>query len=849
MITFHAILLIVATVPAAALKAVAVADMQSILELESETDAHLSADARIRAELSRMGVEFEHNAQRTELESSATLSPQDRVAAHATKYAAEFDADLDMTKVATEGMSVGVTFDMDTDFQPVSVLKVKKNGVLQEWNDAHPDKAVMVGDEVVRVNDIQWHANSQTFAERIKGQFLAAKHQTPGAKMTLTLHIQRPRRERATRYAAQREDLHRKLYSTEFMAEISMKGVLPRDPLHQAMGWRLNSSVDWQPVSIEKLRSIGLVARYNKEHPNMKILAGDEIIQVNHIQWHHSAAAFEERLSAQFKAQQKFEYEGPPGEKNVFKLYVRRPRSAEKDIPEDQVYTKYYTVNLTLVDAHNLGWHLNVSNDSDPITVDKIMRRKGHPIYNYNLANPTNMVQVGDSILRVNDVTWHSNTKKFAERIEKEFEKARPHATKGQIKDARYYTVNLTLVDSHNLGWHLNVGNDSDPVTVDKIMQKKGHPIYNYNLANPTKMVQVGDSILSVNDVTWHGNTKKFAERIDKEFEKARPHASNKEPQKATLELHLKRPLVQPSTSLAEDGGSSEDMSPHTSTLQLLMQRRLVQPIAKEWSVTLPAVDGESLGWQLSYSDEEFPLTVTKIRNDGAVFEYNQEHPDQRIVAGDNIVMVNDELWREDSSNFKMRVNELYTKSKKIGNITFFVRRPAGVRDTTNDLSADRPFFKEFIVNLPVSQTSPPGWQLQADNDSSPLTIAKIRAAGTVHDWNERNPLNDIQVGDHIAKVNSILWHNNTQTFQDKLNLQMEIARKGKYQAKPTVQLLIQRPWRTSSSSETTDDSDDNDGVIGASEDGEAGADEGEAGAGEEMGSVSKDGEAGADDP
>jgi len=820
MVTVHALLLIVATVPAAALQSVAVADLKSVLELESEADARLTTDARNRLELSRMEVEFE----RVETESSATLSPRDRDAAHNRKYVADFDAELDMTKVATMGWSVGVTFDMDTDFQPVSILKVKKNGVLQEWNDAHPDKAVLVGDEVVQVNDIQWHANSQIFAERIKGQFLAAKHQAAGAKMVLTLHIQRPRRERAVRYAAQREDLHRKLYSAEFMAEIPMKGVLPRDPMHQAMGWRLNKSVEWQPVSIEKLRGIGLVAEYNKEHPNRKIMAGDEIMQVNHVAFHHSAAAFEERLGSQFKAQQKIEYEGAPGETNVLKLYVRRPRSEEKDIPDDQVYTKYYSVNLALVDAHNLGWHLNVSDDADPITVDKIMQRKGHPIYNYNLANPTNMVKVGDSILKVNDVTWHSNTKKFADRIEKEFEKARPHASKRAGKDSPYYSVKFTLVDSHNLGWHLNVGDDADPVTVDKIMQKKGHPIYNYNLANPTNMVQVGDSILKVNDVAWHGNTKKFADRIEKEFEKARPHnrsnGQHNEPHATTLELYMQRPLVQPIASLAEDGGSLGNTDPRNTNLQLLMQRREVHRITKEWSVTLPAEEGVSLGWQLNYIDEEFPLTVSKIRTDGAVFEYNQEHPDQRIVAGDNIVMVNDDLWREDSSKFKARLNDLFSKSKATGNITFFMRRPAGVRDTTNDVSADRPFFKEFIVNLPVNLDSP-GWQLNFDNDTVPLTISKIRVAGTVHDWNEKNPLNDVQVGDRIARVNSILWHNNTQAFQDKLNLQMEIARKGKYQAKPTVQLLVQRPWRGASSEPTEDSSGDSgdDGVIGASED------------------------------
>jgi len=681
-------LLIAAAVPAAALNSKT--DIKHSFELESGSDLRAQVDAA--GSLDRSRVEMESGLM---VEDSVTLSPAERNALHSQKFEAEFVAELDMT--TDDGKTVGVTFDMDTDFQPVSILKVKKNGVLEDWNKAHPDKAVMVGDEVVQVNDIKWHANSQTFAERIKGQFLAAKHKTPGAKNTLSLYIQRPRKDKAVRHQAQREDLHRKRYSAEFVAEIPMKGVLPRDPMQQAMGWRLNSSVDWQPVSIEKLRTIGLVAKYNKEHPDAKIRRGDEIIQVNHIQWHHSATAFEERIGAQFASAQKKEVTASPGDVNVFKLSIRRPRSANNDAPDDEVYTKYYTVHLDLRDSHTLGWHLNASSDTDPVTVDKIMARKGHPIQMYNTANPTNAVQVGDNVLRVNNVTWHSNTKKFAERIDKEFEKVRPRK-----------------------------------------------------------------------------------------------------------------------------GGT-----PRSTSLELHMMRRFVQPIAKEWTVTLPAEEGGVLGWQLNYSEEKLPLTVAQIRTSGAVFEFNQEHPDSRIIPGDVVVKANaghdigEALWREDSPSFEKRLDELFSKAKKTGSISFFLRRPEGVRDTTNDVSTDRPFFREFIVNLPVQ--NPLGWQLQSENDTSPLSVAKIRTTGAVHDWNERNPLNDIQVGDHIAKVNDIFWHSNMESFLAELNLQTKLARESTLVAKPVIQLFVQRPWRSypTESMESTEDSSGE--VAGASEEDEMG--------------------------
>jgi len=580
-------------------------------------------------------------------------------------------------------MIVGVILDMDTDFQPVSVVGIKKSGILEAWNRENPDRAVLVGDEIVRVNDILWHHNSQTFAERIKGQFTASKEQKPGAKSILTLAIQRPRREKETRYASQREDLHRQMYSKEFVAEIPFTGVLPRDPLHRAMGWKLNTSVDWEPVKIEKLRNSGLIYNYNRDHPDAKIFSGDEILQVNKVKWHHSAKTFDERLQAQFAAGQRMEFLKAKGAKNVFTLHIRRPRSV-KDDPDPQVYLKQYTVQLNLKDARPLGWKLNASSDTDPITVDKV--RSHSLLFEYNEAHPTNKVLPGDTILRVNEFLWHDNTKKFHSRIGKEFERVRP---------------------------------------------RKGK-------------------------------------------------------------------------------------APNSTLFSLVMQRRMVQPIEKEWTVTMPAEEGKILGWQLNYTDDEFPVTVAKIRSNGVLFEYNEQNPDTKILPGDVIAKVNDIYWKQDSSAFEKRLNDQYTKSKKNGEISFFIRRPVGVTEDELDLS--KPFFKEFTVELPIERGATIGWQLASDSDTTPVQVAKIRGTGTVHNWNEHNPLNDIQVGDRIARVNNVLWHGHAKQFIDRLNVQLEAAKAGK--GKASVSLLLQRPWKYQDS-ESTGDADaggDND-VTGAGED------------------------------
>lgn len=424
------------------------------------------------------------------------------------------------------------------------------------------------------------------------------------------------------------------------------------------MGWKLNASVDWMPLSIEKIFKTGIIPRYNKEHPDAKILVGDEILQVNHVQWHHNAKVFEERLKAQFTAGQKSELLGPSGSENVLKLSIRRPRSA-LEVPEEQVYTKQYSVHLALKDARSLGWRLNRSSDVDPLAVEQI---------------------------------------------------------------------------------------------------EQDSPLYDYNKAYPQNMVRVGDTILSVNGIMWDADTHEFARHIDEEFDKV-------------------------------SNGEEFDRS---NTLTLIMQRRLVQPITKEWTVTLPA-DHRGLGWQLNYSDDEFPLVVSKVRSSGVVFEHNQAHSDSKILAGDVIVKVNGLLWRQDSSTFQKHLNEQYSESKKNGTISFFLRRPAGIKDVFLE-DESRPFYKELSIHLPIVDGETLGWQLSSDNDTAPVIVTNIGNVGAVHNWNEVNPFTELQVGDHISRVNNVLWRGKAKQFLEQVSRQLDSARRGK--GKQFVTVFVQRPWR-----------------------------------------------------
>jgi len=656
-----------------------------LLTVDSSLDSSSHVDSKSDHTLDSAS----HADSRAEI--SVTYSPEDRAAMHASKFEKEFVVELDMSGKHGKGTSVGVALDIDTDFQPVSVLKIRKTGLLEQWNKDHPDMAVLVGDEIVKVNDILWHHNTHTFAERIKGQFLAARDKKKGAKDILSLSIQRPRREAQVRFQSQREDLHRQLYSKDFTAELKVSGSKTKD-FYQAMGWKLNATVEWEPASIEKLRKDGLVAQYNREHPDAKILAGDEIMQVNHIQWHHNTKTFQDRLKAQFTASQK----GDGGAKGTLMLHLRRPR-AVKEVLEDQVYTKNYLVELKPEDAKPLGWHFKSGDGSEPPTVDKIKSE--------------------NSLIAL------------------------------------------------------------------------------YNKVHPTKQVQINDTLVQVNDAPWHQNSKKFVDRIDKELEKVRPRK-----------------------------GKAQSGEP----LKLLMQRKVVQQVQKEWTVTMEMSEGNSmLGWQLNFTEDEFPLTVNKIRSTGLVFEFNQKHPEARIVTGDVIVKVNDHVWNQNSTEFEKALNSEFASTKKGGNISFFLRRPRGTAMDSLATPANSAFFKEFFVRLPIDKGQQLGWQLTAENDTAPVSVSKVRGAGAVHEWNEANPLEDIQVGDIIKKVNTVLWHNNSKMFMDRVNVQVEAARKGKSKGKPTITMLVQRPWRVDGAfQDSSEGADDDSDTVGGVEEDTMGAEE-----------------------
>merc|ERR1719222_564813 len=155
-----------------------------------------------------------------------TLSPEQRVMADNKKFEAKFVVELNMTDANERGAKLGIVLNRNADFAACTLYSIQKTGLIQEWNEAHPGKDVHVGDEIVQVNDIQWHANTETFMNRIKGQFVSARKRVDGASDILRLYIQRPRVWKHKRFALQREDMHDKKYAAEFVVEIPMGDIM-----------------------------------------------------------------------------------------------------------------------------------------------------------------------------------------------------------------------------------------------------------------------------------------------------------------------------------------------------------------------------------------------------------------------------------------------------------------------------------------------------------------------------------------------------------------------------------------------------------------------------------------------
>jgi hypothetical protein len=577
--------------------------------------------------------------QGVQLQSSLTrLAKAQKEEAHAALFEKDFTVELDMVAAHERNLNLGVQLDTDTDFTPVSVARVRKNGLMETWNKAHPDRAILVGDQIMKVNDILWHHNSQMFAERIKNQYKAYKEYKPGAKKVLTLALQRPRHEKEVRYQSQREDLHRQMYSKEFTVDIPFVQ-------NNTIGWTLNASVDWNPVSVASLSSTGLVALWNQDNPEKRIYPGDEIIMANNINWHHNTKVFKNRIDTMLHRTTK-----QAKSKVAITMRIQRPRSVAQ-VLEGKTFQKMFDVTLPSIGPKEIGWTLQ-TDTSDPINITGIS--DGGFLSLWNKGIPEQSLAVGDRIIKANSVNWHHNKTNFASNLLKLLSTRRNTTLRVQrqvqFNYARGWTVEIPARVNQLLGLQLNASDDEFPVTVNLIRRLSAASIFNED--NPDDAMMPGDQIFKVNDVLWRGNSREFAQRLEREF------ATSK--RTGVMRLWVQRP----------EGLQTED----ESNVDYM-----------EFSTELNVSSPKAMGWELNTSGAG-PVSIGKLLNHGSISSWNENNPLKDVQAGDQLIQVDNNIWHNNTEIFMKHLGHQLADAaggKGKWSIAVLFRRPYEV--TTDD--------------------------------------------------------------------------------------------------------------------------------------------------------------------
>jgi hypothetical protein len=624
-------------------------------------------------------------------------------------------------------------------------------------------------------------------------------------------------RDRSDFTPEQRKLLHEQAFEKEFTVMLDMKEARERDLY---LGMELDCDTDFTPISVTKIRKSGLVEVWNKNNPSRAILVGDTITKVNDVLWHHNSKVFTERIKGQWRAYKG----GKAGTKDVFELFVQRPRKSENEgrtqVQRDDLYRQKYprdfALDIPFVPNMSMGWVLNSTTiEWTPPSIDSIS--SAGMLALYNNENPDFRLYPGDEIVTCNGIHWHHNTQTFKSRIETMLHRSiaeanstivmslhiqRPNWVVEELESKKIdkmFDVTFPALGGYprsngatDIGWSLKM-NTTDPISITDIAS--GSWLSSWNEANPTQSLAVGDRILKATHakmtINWHHDKVNFGSRL--------------------LNLLSTRHGV-----------------------NLRVQRKFEFKYSKGWNVEIPARVNQLLGLRMNASDDELPLTISMIKPLTAVSIFNEDDPDNALMPGDQIFKVNDIMWRSNSRRFAQQLEQQFAKSRRTGVMRLWVQRPEGLETDDGlahvDWAGHR--YMDYTVELNVSSPQAMGWQLDHNKTGegpvfvSGITLGtKTAPADTrISNWNKKNPLKEIQVGDQIMQVDNNAWHNNTDIFLKHFNHQLADAASSN--VKGSVLVLMRRPFATTPMVEGDVDmapasqaaEDDGDDVMGAEE-------------------------------
>lgn len=226
--------------------------------------------------------------------SMTTLSTEEWEKVHEGTYEKEFTIELNMT-AANQGVTIGAELWSQSDHDPLVVLKKSDVGLVENWNRAHPDKAVQAGDEIFKVGDFKWKHGNAMFIRHLKEQFGVLKEQKPGMATFLELGIRRPRKSKmqpeGEKPEAATDTQPPSLLGTD--AQVTKVFEVQLDPsvAYSLVDQNFNNPTSGV-MTVNKISPGSPLYAFNEANPTNQVHVGDTVTAVNGAAWSGNAMQF-----------------------------------------------------------------------------------------------------------------------------------------------------------------------------------------------------------------------------------------------------------------------------------------------------------------------------------------------------------------------------------------------------------------------------------------------------------------------------------------------------------------------------------------------------------------------------
>jgi len=267
-------------------------DAKTKSEPEANAKAEMQADAQDagnrNAEREAKEAAAAINAEREAKEAAAAVNAEREAKEADGTDSTEFTIELNLA----EGHSIGAELYSPTDHDPLVVSKWRAGSPVEAWNTAHPDKALQVGDEITKVNDIAWDHHNREFLHNLKEQVEILKPRGGKLGLVIKRHGQPKVLAKSTRPEARNDAQLTQLVEELFEVQINSTAVA------SMVAQNFNTSAaDTDPMTVTEIPLESPLYKYNSLSPITPVQVGDTVVAVGgsmggSLEWSGSAVQF-----------------------------------------------------------------------------------------------------------------------------------------------------------------------------------------------------------------------------------------------------------------------------------------------------------------------------------------------------------------------------------------------------------------------------------------------------------------------------------------------------------------------------------------------------------------------------